>query len=109
VMETFCGIDGSVVYHGSYEQLDRREPLVTEMVETLPKTRRIAGHEFDFNGRCVLPGCVRRLAEILSAQSEHVGKLGWAHQGALNAQELSEIEAERDRMWNAHLGSKSGG
>ena len=72
-----------------------------------PKTRRIAGHEFDLRGVCVIGDCRKRLAEILGATQADVGQPGWAHTGNLNGDELSQIVAERDRIWSAHLGGSA--
>jgi hypothetical protein len=62
----------------------------------------IAGHRFDLRDRCTLTHhdgrvCGIRWLDIHDADDSCVGQLGWAHIGNLNAEELKQIRAERER------------
>lgn len=59
----------------------------------------IAGHLFreTIHGRAC--GCGVRWVDIAAVQREHIGRLGWAHTGALLEGEYDEIRAEVERFW----------
>jgi hypothetical protein len=70
----------------------------------------IAGHTWTDTPRgrgCATCSMLRRV--LHQATPEDVGRLGWAHVGALNSSEYSEIIADRDeargveleRLWQA--------
>lgn len=68
---------------------------------------KVAGHDFTgLDGRCT---CGKRFADIAGSTTDDIGQLYVAHVGALNAAELSEIEAERERRWAARTAPARGG
>lgn len=65
--------------------------------------RIVAGHAFDdVNGTCT---CGKRFSDIASAGPEHVDQEHWAHSGRLSSYELSQITAERERLWRTLFGA----
>jgi len=56
----------------------------------------IAGHDFNLEGKC---SCGKRLVDLLIATEDCIGDGGWAHSAHLTRHEYSQIEAERDRIW----------
>jgi hypothetical protein len=69
----------------------------------------IAGHTFvdTPGGRCCTL-CGRRWTSIASATEVDIGRDGIAHTGALNAAELNQIVAERERIY-ATIADVAGG
>lgn len=70
----------------------------------------IAGHRFGMDGFCELliddVLCRRKFCDISSATRANLNQKGWAHRGDLNETELSEIEAEKERLYAAHKGQR---
>lgn len=64
----------------------------------------IAGHTFADTPNGKICHCGMRWDYILSARRENIGETGWAHVGALNDREYDEIEAARDKVWEALTG-----
>ncbi len=65
-------------------------------------TRNIAGHHFDYAGRCVRraegqPACIIRWSDIRNTTDADRGKPGIAHVGMLYPEEMAQIIAERER------------
>jgi hypothetical protein len=60
---------------------------------------KIAGHTF-FNGRCA--ECGRLWLDIRHCDETYIGESGYAHSGTLNAAEVSQIQAEREREDKAY-------
>lgn len=61
----------------------------------------IAGHTFALTPHGRVCTCGRLWTQIAGARAEDVGQIGIAHVGALTADELGQIEAERSRVWEA--------
>lgn len=62
---------------------------------------KVAGHEFDINGRCLLPQndgaqCLVRWTDIMNADDTWIAHLNVAHIGSLNAEELKQIKAKAE-------------
>lgn len=66
----------------------------------------IAGHTFvigdDGKERCA---CGKTWVDVAPASRLDVGKVGWAHAGALNVSEYEEIDRERERRWCLGMGA----
>ena len=76
--------------------------------------RRIACHAFGPDGTCdnlvaddggPARRCGRRFGDIASATKDDLYKVGWSCNGTLAPHELAEIEAERERIWQALKGA----
>ena len=67
----------------------------------------IAGHTFDETPMGRMCVCGRRWIDICGTTKEDQGKPFIAHHGSVNAVEIEEIAAERDRIWDALCGVAS--
>lgn len=65
----------------------------------------IAGHLFAHEGQCSYG---MRFGDISGAGTEHVGRLHFAHTGALTHTELLEIHAEVSRLWQLVVSAATG-
>jgi len=61
--------------------------------------KKIAGHEFDWLGRCA---CGARIADLVSRRDEwKISALGIAHFGGLTEGEKAELEGWLVEVWEA--------
>lgn len=64
--------------------------------------KTIAGHKFDFWGRCTLGDCRAKLSDLLSRRDEWIiNERGICHSGSLNLAEKNELEEVYQAMSNA--------
>lgn len=59
----------------------------------------VAGHLFGSDDRC---SCGRKWTDIMHVDDAYAGEDGYAHTGALNANEIGQIRVERERRFRIY-------